>query len=76
MSGTSFLTLKTTNPTTEETVYAELNEAQAWAVAQFLKRISFSECRVNAVDDDEAYLMTAGLAKLQSLFAGAGIAPR
>jgi hypothetical protein len=32
-------------------LHITLTEAQAWELAQFLKRVSFSEYRNNAVDD-------------------------
>ena len=56
--------------------HAELTEGEAWALGQLLKRISHSDCRLNAADDDEAYLMMDSLGKLQRMLSDAGIAPR
>ena len=39
----------------------ELEPAQALALAQFVKRVGWSEIRQNAVDDDEAYAMREAL---------------
>lgn len=55
---------------------AELTDAQAWALAELCKRITWSDCRRNAVDDNEAYLMIDATAKLGSLLAKVGYAPR
>lgn len=55
---------------------AELNEAETWALAQLLKRLSWAELRACAVDDAEAYDARDAVAKLQRAFAEAGIAPR
>lgn len=56
--------------------YADLEDAETWALAQLVKRIGWSEMRGNAVDDDEAALMRSALVKLQAALAGAGVAPR
>ena len=55
----------------EGTGDAELTEAQALALAQLVKRITWSEMRSNAVDD-----MRDAICKLQEALAGAGYAPR
>jgi len=55
---------------------AELTDEEALALAQLVKRIGWSELRDNAVDDEEAYTMRSAVAKLQSVLAGAGYAPR
>lgn len=55
---------------------AELNEAETWAFAQLLKRLSWAELRACAVDDAEAYDARDAVAKLQRAFAEAGVAPR
>lgn len=57
-------------------VSMELDDGPAWALAQFVKRVGWSEIRANAVDDDEAYAMRDGLAILQSALAAAGYSPR
>lgn len=54
----------------------ELNQAQAWALAQFVKRVSWQEFRANAVDNDEAYLIRDGIVRLQGALATSGYAPR
>lgn len=59
------------------TVTIELNnEADAMALAQFVKRCGWQEWRQNAVSDDEAYRMKAGFWQLQKGLAEAGFAPR
>lgn len=57
-------------------VLTELSDAQALALAQLVKRIGWQEVRVNAVDDDEAYLMRGALSALQKSLAESGYAPR
>ena len=42
-----------------------LTQPQAMALAQFVKRVGWSEFRSNAVDDDEAYLIRQALAVIQ-----------
>ncbi|VVP31138.1 hypothetical protein [Pseudomonas fluorescens] len=76
MSDSPHLILTAENPRTEETVFAEFERSEICALAQLVERLSFSDCRANAADDDEAYLMIDALAKLQFFLAGAGIAPR
>lgn len=76
MSDSAHLILTAENPRTEQTVFAEFERSEIWALAQLVKRLSFTECRANAVDDDEAYLMTDALAKFQRFLAGVGVAPR
>lgn len=53
-----------------------LDEAQAMALAQFVKRVGWSEMRANAVDDDEAYLMRDALGELAKALRELGYAPR
>jgi hypothetical protein len=55
---------------------SQLTEAEGLALAQFVKRIGWSEMRGNAIDDDEAYLMRDALSKLQKVLAESGFAPR
>ena len=50
--------------------------ALALALAQFVKRVGWSEFRVNAVDDAEAYEIRAAVDALQRALAEAGFAPR
>lgn len=53
-----------------------LTSAQAWELAQFLKRVSFREYRNNACNDDEAYLMRDAGELIRSALAEQGYAPR
>ncbi len=55
---------------------AELPDDVAWALAELCKRITFSDCRSNAVDDDEAYKMIDGTNTLGDVLARAGYNPR
>ncbi len=56
--------------------FAELIDAQAWALAELCKRITWSDCRSNAVSDQEAYLMIDATAKLGTILARVGYSPR
>ena len=58
------------------TIELRLVEAHALALAQFVKRVGWSEFRVNAVDDAEAYEIRAAVDALQGALAEAGFAPR
>lgn len=51
-------------------------DAQAWQIAQFLKRVSFREYRDNATCDEEAYLMRDAGEIIRSALAEQGYAPR
>lgn len=62
-------------PTTVD-FQVSLTEDEALALAQFVKRVGFSEMRQNATDDEEAYLIRAGIDALQKSLAAAGFAPR
>lgn len=53
-----------------------LERREALALAQFVKRVGWSEWRQNAVDDAEADLMRAAFCQLQQSLADAGFAPR
>jgi len=61
---------------TEHTIELHLVEAQAQALAQFVKRVGWSEFRANAVDDAEAYEIRVAVNALQRALAEAGFAPR
>ena len=57
-------------------VTVELPAAEAWNLAQFLKRSTFSDYRGNAQDDDEAYAMIHAADRVRVALADAGYAPR
>jgi hypothetical protein len=61
---------------TTVTITALLTENEALALAQFMKRVGFSECRQNAVDDSEAYLMRDGCDRVRKALAEVGYNPR
>lgn len=75
MSNSPDLIITADNPRTGETVYAEFERAEAYALARLVRSLNLEDCRSKAVSDDDAHLMTEGLAKLQSFFVAAGIAP-
>ncbi|WP_055137525.1 DUF7706 family protein [Pseudomonas corrugata] len=56
--------------------YDELTDAQTLALAQFVKRLTWSDMRGRAVDDDEAYEIRDAVGKLQNALTRAGYAPR
>lgn len=58
------------------TITLQLDEAQADALAEFVKRCGWSEWRQNAVDEDEAHQMKSAFAVLQKALADTGFAPR
>ena len=58
------------------TFTVEMNEALASALAQFVKRVGFSEMRSNAVDDFEAHLIRDALERVRIGLANAGFSPR
>ena len=51
-------------------------EAQALALAQFVKRVRWTEVRQNAVGDDEADLMMDAMNEVAKALAAVGYAPR
>ena len=53
-----------------------LEPAQALALAQFVKRVRWTEVRQNAVGDDEADLMMDAMYELAKALREAGYAPR
>lgn len=57
-------------------VQIELNSDQAWALAQFLKRVGYSDYRSLAVNADEAYEMVDAGELVRKALAEFGIAPR
>ncbi len=54
----------------------ELEDERAWALAQFVKRVGWSEMRGCAVNDAEAYSIRAALDQLAHALREAGYAPR
>ena len=58
------------------TITVELDAAQAWALAQLLKRIGWSDCRSLAEDEEQTRLMIAAAERVRQALAGAGYAPR
>ncbi len=52
------------------------SENEAWALAQFVKRVGWSEMRGCAVDEAEAYAIRAAIDSLQKALAAAGFVPR
>lgn len=58
------------------TVTVNLDEVTALALAQFVKRVGWSEMRGCAVSEQETYEMRDGIDLLQRALADAGFAPR
>lgn len=58
------------------TLAVSLTDAEAWDLAQFFKRVGFSEFKANATDEDEAYRMRDAAAKVAKALAEEGYAPR
>jgi hypothetical protein len=54
----------------------ELPEEQAWALAQYLKRIGYADYREKAVSEAEAWEMQQAGEALRAALAEQGIAPR
>ncbi|MDD1507726.1 DUF7706 family protein [Pseudomonas sp. CNPSo 3701] len=55
---------------------AELSHGETLALAQFFKRLTWSELRGCAESDEEAYLIRSAVSKLQDAMARGGYAPR
>lgn len=53
-----------------------LDQDQAEALAQFVKRVSFSQVRESSQSDHEAYLMMDGFCSLRRSLDEAGYSPR
>ncbi|MEL5366326.1 MULTISPECIES: DUF7706 family protein [Serratia] len=58
------------------TVTTELTQSQALELAQFVKRLTWSEIQACAVDEDETYEMRDAVNLLQKSLAEAGFSPR
>lgn len=54
----------------------EMTDSQARALAQFVKRVGWSEMRGCAVDDEEAYLIRAALNTVREALLELGYNPR
>ncbi len=65
-----------TDTTNIFTIELHLEEARAIVLAQFVKRVGWSEFRANAVNDAEAYEIRAAVDALRMALAEAGFAPR
>lgn len=70
------LALALPNPAARVQLNIELTEIEAWELAQFVKRVGWSEFRGCAVDDSEAYLIRIAVYRLQVALGNAGFAPR
>lgn len=58
------------------TITVELSPDHAQALAQYLKRIGWHDCRNLAKDDEEAYLQQEALYEIQKQLTDAGYSPR
>ena len=58
------------------TITVTLSDAQAWAFAEFLKRVGLSDFAALAVDQPEAHAMLSAGAAIRQELAHAGYAPR
>lgn len=54
----------------------DLTDAEAWALAQFCKRVGWREMRECAIDDAETYEIRAAIDKLQKCLINTGNNPR
>ena len=57
-------------------IHVELPVNQAWALAEFLKRAGYSDYRVLAASEQEAYDMRDAGEKVRTALAEQGYAPR
>lgn len=57
-------------------ITVDLTDAEAMALAQFVKRAGWRDYRATASSDDEAYLMHDAGSKLRDALAEQGYAPR
>lgn len=58
------------------TITVDLPEEIAWPLAQFVKRVTFTDVRQRARTDDETYIMMDGLNAIRRALAEQGVAPR
>lgn len=61
---------------TTATITVTMTDTQAWAFAQFLKRVGLIDYKALAVDLEEAYTMLAAGQAIREELARAGYAPR
>ena len=59
-----------------ETLSLQLDENETMALAQLVKRLSWSDLRGCAVSDEEAWVMKIAVDKLQQALREEGYAPR
>lgn len=59
-----------------KTITAEFPEDEAWALAEFLKRVGYSDYRKLAASDQEAYEMQSAGEVVRRSLAEQGFAPR
>ena len=59
-----------------KTILVELTDDQAAALAQFLKRVCFSDFEQRAISIDDAYIMQAAAKQVRDALASAGYEPR
>lgn len=57
-------------------IQAELSDDQAWALAEFLKRVGYGDVRPLAVSEKEAYDMIYAGERVRAALAEKGYAPR
>ncbi len=60
----------------EITITTTLNDEQAWAFAQFLKRVCFSDYEQRATSQAEAYTMLGAGEEIRESLKEQGYAPR
>jgi hypothetical protein len=53
-----------------------LSDDEAWALAQYTKRVGWDELRAKAQGDDEAHLISDAIHVLQKALSEAGYSPR
>ncbi|AFY93117.1 DUF7706 family protein [Chamaesiphon minutus] len=54
----------------------ELTDEQAYALAQYLKRVQFDDFRRRAINEDDAYLMQNAASEVRKALSDAGYDPR
>jgi len=58
------------------TITVELSEEEAWQLAQFFKRATFTDFRNNAESEEVAYTMIQAAGRVQRALAEKGYEPR